>query len=30
MYWVLQVETKGDPVRTGHLDIDWAVAYRPS
>lgn len=30
MYWVLQVETRGDPVRTSHVDIDWAVAYRPS
>jgi len=30
MYWVLQVETHGTPVRAGHLDIDWAVAYKPS
>src|SRR5579875_860048 len=30
MYWVLQVETHGTAVGSGHLDIDWAVVYRPS
>jgi hypothetical protein len=30
MYWVLQAGTDGDSTSAGHLDIDWAVVYKPS